>query len=788
MVIEDKQSDLEEKVTRQLRELSGNQSELTRTYALLAAAVEQMPVGVLVMDAGNGAILFSNPFCERIFGPSSSVSNGSGLFENYGDGNNGWICWHPAGRPYDLEELPFFRTLKRGQAYTNLELLVKNPFGVERLVSVNTALIGDCGGNRAGVVVTLLDITEMKATAENLRVNEQRLHYALTASDEGLWDWNYKTDMGYLSPRYYEILGYENGEFPGSGAVWETMMHPDDLPQALAQVRELIEGSSDYYESQFRLRTKNGDYRLILSRAICVKRDEDSVPTRVIGTHLDITERALMEESLHRSRESLEIEVEKRTRDLKEANRKLETILDVSSESIWVCDGKGNVLSINKAAENLLHLSASHIVGKNIREILKSGLRDRSVALEVLKTGTQVTLLQDIKSTQKCLLSTGTPVFDDEGTISMVIINDRDLTRLNELQEELQRTRNVSNQFREKLNEMNLSELRKQEVIAESGEMQQILVTCLKLANLKVSTILLLGESGTGKGLLAKLIHSSGKDKNKPFVQINCAALPETLLEAELFGYEKGAFTGAHEKGKAGLFELAQGGTLFLDEIGELSLPVQAKLLKCLDEREIMHLGGLKPIKIDCTVIAATNVDLADLVRKKLFRNDLFFRLNTFLVRIPPLRDRPEDTFELTRFLLKKHNQAFNLNRRLSSRGFRTIQSHSFPGNVRELHNLIKKAVVMSDHDLLDDFIEENLGDSSGVSKRGGVSSVLEAGLTEKVNAFEKQILASAQNHCKTTRSLAAFLRLSQSAVMRKLKKHALSCGPQTGLSRSRAG
>jgi len=224
-----------------------------------------------------------------------------------------------------------------------------------------------------------------------------------------------------------------------------------------------------------------------------------------------------------------------------------------------------------------------------------------------------------------------------------------------------------------------------------------------------VSNILIQGESGTGKGLLAKLIHKSGSRSGKPFIQINCAALPENLLEAELFGYEKGAFTGAHQKGKLGLFELAQGGTLLLDEIGDLPYPMQAKLLKCLEDHEIMHLGGLKPIRIDCIVIAATNQNLEELVVEDRFRKDLFYRLNTFNFRIPPLRERPEDIFELANAFLVKYNRAYGQDKRLSYRAIEALESYAFPGNVRELKNLVKKSVVLADEQRIDGIIMQSL-------------------------------------------------------------------------------
>ncbi|MEN6483458.1 MAG: sigma 54-interacting transcriptional regulator [Syntrophobacteraceae bacterium] len=601
--------------------------------------------------------------------------------------------------------------------------------------------------------------------------------YVVPPSEEGLWDWDLRMDSFYASPRYREIFGLEGGASAGSRKAWEDMLHPEDRAGVLARLANLVEGGVDYCELRYRFRTRAGRTRSIVSRAIVVERGVEGIPSRVVGTVEDVTERLEMEESLRRAGDLLKIEVEKRARDLREANRKLETILDLSSESIWVCDGTGKVLSINRAAEILLGVPAGKVVGKNIREIVDAGLVDRSATIEALEKKKPVTLLQYVKETQRCLLVTGTPVFDADGSVTMVIVNDRDLTRLNELQEELQKARSVSREFREKLTEMNLLELKNREVIAESRKMQQVLATGLKLAHLQVSNILLLGESGTGKGLLAKFIHSHGKGRDKPFVQINCAALPEPLLEAELFGYERGAFTGAHEKGKAGLFELAQGGTLFLDEVGELPLTVQAKLLKCLEEREVMHLGGLEPIRIDCTVIAATNADLADLVRKRLFRNDLFFRLNAFPVKLPPLRNRPEDIFELTRSFLKKYNEAFRLNRRIGPRGFKCIRACPFPGNVRELENSIKKAVVMSDRDLLDDFIEEELGGADGLRQEGDGFREASGDLPGKVDALEREILVHARERYRTTRALAAHLGLSQSAVIRRLKKHGLSGG-----------
>jgi len=455
-------------------------------------------------------------------------------------------------------------------------------------------------------------------------------------------------------------------------------------------------------------------------------------------------------------------------------NQQLKTIIKASHDGIWVCDGQGKVIDINEASEKLNGIQAKHIIGKNVADLVNGGLFDRSVTLEVIETKRQVSVIQKIKRTEKILLATGTPAFDDEGNIFLVVVNERDMTQLNAIQKQLEQSRMVTEKYKNKLAELSLLELKDQEIVAEDKKMRQVLYLALKLAHLSASDILILGESGTGKGLLAKFIHKNSNRNKKPFVQINCATLPENLLEAELFGYEKGAFTGARKEGKAGLFELAHEGTLFLDEIGDLPHSLQAKLLKYLDDHEVMRLGGLKSKKIDCTIIAATNRDLEGLVQQKRFRRDLFFRLNTFIIRIPPLRERIDDIFELVSFYMQKYGKAYRLNRRISPEALKVLQAHPFPGNVRELKNVIKKAVLMSEHHVVDDVIYQSL--PSGVSTfiASANDSQQEKGLTDQILNLEKDVLRHALRCCRTTREMARFLKISQPTIVRKLKKHKL--------------
>ena len=316
---------------------------------------------------------------------------------------------------------------------------------------------------------------------------------------------------------------------------------------------------------------------------------------------------------------------------------------------------------------------------------------------------------------------------------------------MNKIQMQLEENQKLTAKFREELTELRLLNAKRKNFIAESQDMQQILNSALKLAKSGASNILLLGDSGTGKNLMAEFIHQTSHRHRKPFIQINCAAIPEGLIEAELFGYEQGAFTGASKHGKAGLFELADKGTLFLDEIGDLPLALQSKLLKCIDDHMIMRIGGNTAKKIDCTIIAATNKNLELLVRRKKFRSDLYFRLNIFSLKIPSLNQRKEDVLALVKHFLDEFNKEYRKSRRITAKGLELLMSYSFPGNV----------------------IFQSLGRWDRISEQ--------LTFKEKVESFEKEILSQALLQFKTSRAMAKQLHLNQSSIVRKLKKYKLS-------------
>jgi PAS domain S-box-containing protein len=454
----------------------------------------------------------------------------------------------------------------------------------------------------------------------------------------------------------------------------------------------------------------------------------------------------------------------------------LNTIFDRSEDGLLICDAQGRILKMNPASERLNGIKACEVVGTDVRTLVQEGQINRSATQEVIETLRRVSLIQTTPGSGVTLLVTGTPVFDADNEISHVVVNERDISLIEDMKRELAQVRQESEKMRDELTELSLLELKNNHIVAQSGSMKQTLRLAMKLARIDASNILIQGESGTGKGLLAKFIHANSMWSKKAFIQINCAALPENLLEAELFGYERGAFTGARESGKAGLFELAAGGTLFLDEIGELSLGVQAKLLKYLDDHEIMPVGGTRAKKIDCSIIAATNRNLDQITLKHQFRLDLLHRLNTFTLSIPPLRDRPEDILELTTICLKRYNRRYNRRAYIGYKAYEALKSCSFPGNVRELINIIKQAVVMCDRRFLDDYIlraTEPVGPA--IQPKKAVDEV--SSLPEKLRAAEYEMFMQAVLRCGTTREAALFLGISQPTVVRKLKKHGMTMG-----------
>jgi transcriptional regulator with PAS, ATPase and Fis domain/NAD-dependent dihydropyrimidine dehydrogenase PreA subunit len=309
-------------------------------------------------------------------------------------------------------------------------------------------------------------------------------------------------------------------------------------------------------------------------------------------------------------------------------------------------------------------------------------------------------------------------------------------------------------------------------IIAYSIEMGKVLQVATKVAQV-TSTVMILGESGVGKEVVARFVHNASLRRGGPFVTINCGAIPPNLLESELFGYEAGAFTGAKRQGKPGMIETASSGTLFLDEISDLPLDLQVKLLQVIQERRLTRVGGIQPIEVDIRIIAATNRDLAKMVERGEFRADLFYRLNVVPIVIPPLRSRRDDIIPLIYHFLAKHNNTHRYNKTISRETREVLTQYSWPGNVRELENLIERLVVTVEGDEigvedLPQYIKErDVSCNSKVIVEGVIP------LREAVEEVERQLIKHAQEEHETTYEIAEALGVNQSTVVRKLKKYA---------------
>jgi two-component system, NtrC family, response regulator AtoC len=313
----------------------------------------------------------------------------------------------------------------------------------------------------------------------------------------------------------------------------------------------------------------------------------------------------------------------------------------------------------------------------------------------------------------------------------------------------------------------------KREVIGESGAMREVMNFVRRVAASEATTILLEGENGTGKDLVAKTLHYQSLRQAEPFIAINCAAIPDTLLESELFGYEKGAFTDARSQ-KRGIFELADKGTLFLDEIGEIPLMLQAKLLRVLEDQTFRRLGGLKDIQLDLRVVAATNKNLREAVREGAFRQDLYFRLNVIQILIPPLRDRTEDILPLTRFFIEHYNKKFKRSiEGVSDAAARLLLSHDWPGNVRELRNAIERAMILEESSLITPPslpIAISRPETNGNGAALGPAEIPTDGLSLEDN--ERSLLAKALEKTNGNQTQAArLLRITRDTLRYKMKK-----------------
>ncbi|MDQ7095165.1 sigma 54-interacting transcriptional regulator [Desulfosporosinus sp. PR] len=446
----------------------------------------------------------------------------------------------------------------------------------------------------------------------------------------------------------------------------------------------------------------------------------------------------------------------------------LKNIMDNSFDEIFVVNAEGTVVYVNEACERHYGLKPSNVIGKSINYLINEGYYWPPIAPVVLRKKKRLTLEQETNIGRK-LLVTATPVFNRNNQISFIVMNSRDITQIEELKESLQKTSKLVEQY-----ESEVSELRQkmpfEGYTSHSKAMKLCLETARKIARID-STILILGESGTGKNVLTKTIHYLSSRRNGPFLSINCAAIPDHLIESELFGYCRGAFTGADKGGKKGLAELASGGTLFLDEIGDIPYATQAKLLQLIQEHQFIPLGGNCPKLVDLRIIAATNRNLAQLVQEQKFREDLYYRLNVFEIEIPPLRERQEDIVPLLYYFLNMFDSKYKTSHQFSPHALDILSGYAWPGNVREMEHLVERLVVtISEITIEPAHLPPKI--LSPLQPSSNRENLFSETLSRGLKADEERLIIQTYQELKSSYKVANSLKISQSKVSRIVRKY----------------
>lgn len=454
-------------------------------------------------------------------------------------------------------------------------------------------------------------------------------------------------------------------------------------------------------------------------------------------------------------------------------------ILDHLNIGVIAVDKGSRIFYVNPAYSDILNVAPGKIIGRYMNKIEKD-----AALLDVLKTGKpKRSEKQLIQSVQKYVSVNMFPLYrkgEFVGACSLFT----DITELNHLTSEVQRISQVAEEYNQVIKARDF--LKTNHIIGES----EIYLHCIRKAMMVASTdasVLIRGENGTGKEVICKMVQENSARAKKAFIKVNCAAIPEALIESELFGYEEGSFTGAKKGGRAGKFELAHGGTIFLDEIGDLPMAMQAKLLRVLQEGEIEKVGGQKNIPIDVRVIAATNQPLEQMIEEGTFRMDLYYRLNVITIEIPALRKRGSDVILLANEFLNTFNHKYQKEKHLRESAYQALMNYSWPGNVRELRNVLESVVVLTMGDSIDakDLPEHIAGvvtDHTDVSQEHTLQSffsedVLHNGsLKEQVEAYEKHLIAVTLERCKGDRNAAIReLKVSRRTFYRKLSEYDLS-------------
>lgn len=441
-------------------------------------------------------------------------------------------------------------------------------------------------------------------------------------------------------------------------------------------------------------------------------------------------------------------------------NKLFREIMDNVDDVVMVIDAETYIIYVNKAYERTFNRKVDQIIGKKLQDI-----EGNTTAIQVMKEGAPIVhRVEYLKSVNIDSIGISFPL-RYEGKIVGGVSVFNNTTKYVELASNLQRTEEMNRYLQEQLDDAGAKEF-----ITVNPQMKKILGLAVKVAK-SDATVLIRGESGTGKEVMAKVIHSNSQKSNGPFIKVNCAAIPDNLLESELFGYVGGAFTGAKKEGKPGKFELAQGGTIFLDEIGDMGIHMQVKLLRVLQEKEVERIGASKPIPLNVRIVAATNQNLEELIKEGKFRQDLYYRLNVIEIKILPLRERKEDILILLEHMVEKiSKEEVNISPRVKQ----CFQNYDWPGNVRELQNVVEHACIMRNGDIIDiydlpQYMYPNYYSQDVIRKEN-----MSYNLKEMTAILEKDLILETLKKFPNKSKAIEELGISRSSFYEKIKKYGI--------------
>lgn len=469
-------------------------------------------------------------------------------------------------------------------------------------------------------------------------------------------------------------------------------------------------------------------------------------------------------------------ELEARIRADYESQIDFKAIVDASSDGIYISDKDAVVRYVNPAYCRHTLLTPEDLIGKSGQQILDEKIFVRIVSPEVIETKRPKVLLGYVRTVNDrdinayCVCK---PILDENGEVRYAVLTMYDPDRLHNRYDEFTSMKDGTEAPIRVRQDPVLEGV--EPVVGNSRALRDVYAIAKRVAHTD-ATVLISGESGVGKEGVADFICTNSPRRSKPFVKVNCTAIPANLLESELFGYEKGSFTGASTKGKVGLFEQANGGTILLDEIGDLSIDLQTKLLRVIQQRELMKIGSTTPVKLDVRIIASTNADLKKKMLEGTFREDLYYRLSTIPIFVPPLRDRREDIPDLISYFLDYFGQHHHRFIQISDEHMAIFERYNWPGNIRQLRNVVEYLVVCSEDDYLTN--TDQLLRILDADDELTVRAVLPT-LAESMQSYEKMIISNSIRRHGSIRKAAELLGIDPATCSRKVKKYGIQLPPR---------